>query len=165
MRRKDRAMNQEFACMAVDKCYYAVLATVNADGTPYCVPVCIVRIDQKIYFHCATAGQKIDNMRRDNRVCLSCTGEYTNVPEEITTEYESATIIGRSRELVDQEERIGIMKVFLEKYAPEYQQQFDETIREATPDKMGLWEISIETITGKCNDIRRRYTNYKMLSK
>ena len=43
MRRKDRELPRELALAVTDKCAYSVLATVNPDGSPYCVPLSFVR--------------------------------------------------------------------------------------------------------------------------
>ena len=63
MRRSDREKPEAFALGVVDESDYAVLSTVNDDGTPYCVPLTIVREEERIYFHCALEGQKLDNIR------------------------------------------------------------------------------------------------------
>ena len=47
------------------------IATINKDGTPYCVPVHFVYADGKIYIHGLPAGQKIDNLIANPNVCLS----------------------------------------------------------------------------------------------
>lgn len=46
------------------------LATNGADGYPYITPVSFVYHEGSIYFHCATAGEKLANMSRDSRVCF-----------------------------------------------------------------------------------------------
>ena len=46
------------------------LATNGADGYPYITPVNFVNYKGNIYFHCAPKGEKLDNMKRDSRVCF-----------------------------------------------------------------------------------------------
>ena len=46
------------------------LATIGKDGFPYITPVNYVWYDGSIYFHCAHVGEKLDNIRRDNKVCF-----------------------------------------------------------------------------------------------
>ncbi len=46
------------------------LATVGQDGFPYITPVNFVSLEEKIYFHCAPKGEKLDNLTRDPRVCF-----------------------------------------------------------------------------------------------
>jgi len=46
------------------------LATVGGDGFPYITPVNYVHHQGRIYFHCAPAGEKLDNIARDPKVCF-----------------------------------------------------------------------------------------------
>ena len=46
------------------------LATTGSDGYPYVTPVNFVFHEGNIYFHCAPAGEKLDNVLRDSRVCF-----------------------------------------------------------------------------------------------
>ena len=46
------------------------LATAGRDGFPYITPLNFASMEGKIYFHCAPKGEKLDNLRRDPRVCF-----------------------------------------------------------------------------------------------
>ncbi len=46
------------------------LATLGADGYPYITPVNYVFHRDSIYFHCAHMGEKIDNIKRCDKVCF-----------------------------------------------------------------------------------------------
>ncbi len=46
------------------------LATTGSDGYPYVTPVNFVYYRENIYFHCAPACEKLDNIARDSRVCF-----------------------------------------------------------------------------------------------
>ncbi len=46
------------------------LATNGQDGYPYVTPLNFVSLEGNIYFHCAPKGEKLDNLRRDARVCF-----------------------------------------------------------------------------------------------
>ncbi|MDF2839216.1 MAG: putative nitroimidazole resistance protein, partial [Evtepia sp.] len=56
MRRKDREKDSQFALEVLKNCEYATLATVNPDGTPYCIPISPAMMDGALYFHCALEG-------------------------------------------------------------------------------------------------------------
>ncbi len=47
------------------------LATLGEDGFPYITPVNYVYLHDKIYFHCARQGEKLDNIRREAKVCFA----------------------------------------------------------------------------------------------
>ncbi len=126
MRRKDREMPRGFAEYVADTCDYAVLATVNADRTPYCIPISIARDGDVIYFHCAKEGQKYDNMKRQPEVCISCTGNIRCMTNAFSLEYESAVIKGKANEVVRDEEKIHALRLISQRYTPEYMHAFDE---------------------------------------
>jgi len=46
------------------------MATIGRDGYPYITPVNFVSLEDKIYFHCAPQGEKLDNLMREPRVCF-----------------------------------------------------------------------------------------------
>jgi nitroimidazol reductase NimA-like FMN-containing flavoprotein (pyridoxamine 5'-phosphate oxidase superfamily) len=150
MRRKDREMPREFAERVIDKCRYGVLATVNPDGSPYCVPLSPAREGEWIYFHCAHEGHKIDNLKNEARVCLSCVGETRIPPGKFTIEYESAVVFGSAVEVLEDAEKIHALHLICERYTPGNMAAFDDTVRK-DPELADIWKIRIETITGKQN--------------
>jgi nitroimidazol reductase NimA-like FMN-containing flavoprotein (pyridoxamine 5'-phosphate oxidase superfamily) len=46
------------------------LGTIGADGSPMIKPLNFVYLDGDIYFHSAREGEKMDDMKRDARVCF-----------------------------------------------------------------------------------------------
>ncbi|MDR2258526.1 MAG: pyridoxamine 5'-phosphate oxidase family protein [Treponema sp.] len=148
MRRTDRERDRSFAERVVDTCLYGVLATVNGDGSPYCVPLSIVREGEWIYFHCARKGRKIDNLKGRNQVCLSCVGNAEEPPDHFTVVYESAIVFGRAEEVTGDEEKVRALRLLCERHTPANMAAFDgEMAREY--HATGVWKIHIEEISGK----------------
>jgi nitroimidazol reductase NimA-like FMN-containing flavoprotein (pyridoxamine 5'-phosphate oxidase superfamily) len=150
MRRKDRERDRSFAETVVDKCLYAVLATVNDDGSPYCVPLSIVREGEWIYFHGAHEGHKIDNLKSRNRVCLSCVGDAGEPPDRFTVVYESALVSGAAEEVRQDEEKIRALRLLCRRHTPANMAAFDAEISRAYK-AAAVWKIHIEEISGKQN--------------
>ena len=148
MRRKDREQSKDFALAVADKCAYAVIATVSADGTPYCVPISPAREGERLYFHCAHEGHKIDNLRRQNKVCVSCVGAQEPIPGKFTLKYESAVIFGSAEEVTDREEKIRALNLICKRYTPDNMAAFDQAI-ERQLDATAIWKIHIDEISGK----------------
>ena len=150
MRRKDRERSRDEALAFLDKCEYAVLATVNEDGSPYCIPLSVVRDNDLVYFHCAAEGQKVENMRKCSEVCLTCVGN-TRVQEKMfTTEYESAVVFGRAEQILADEEKKYALGLLCKKYTPNNMDAFDVAV-EKSLHHTGVWKIKIDRITGKGN--------------
>lgn len=149
MRRKDREMDRDFALAVADKCEYAILAMAAKTGEPYCIPVSIARDGEKIYFHCAKVGTKIDMMRENPQVCMTCIGDTQRLPEEFTTRFESAVIRGRASEVSDDETKIHALRLICERHAATGMDGFDDAIKRSL-GRTAIWQIDIEDITGKC---------------
>jgi hypothetical protein len=150
MRRKDRERDAAFALEVLRGCEYATLATVNADGTPYCIPISVALADSAVYFHCAAEGQKLTNIINNNSVCLSCVRHTKLLPEQFTTEYESAVITGKCEIVTDDAEKIAALKIICEKYAAGFMDQFDRRIA-ASLHRTCVCRVDIERLTGKAN--------------
>lgn len=152
MRRIDREMDRDFALMVVDKCEYATLAMIDTDGTPYCLPISIARDEDIIYFHSAKEGRKIDALRNDPNVCMSCVGDTLRAKDKFTTEFESAILRGKASEVTEDEEKIHGLKLICERHTPTNMHEFDTAI-EKSLFRTGVWKIEIADIIGK----RKKY--------
>ena len=152
MRRKDRERSHEFAKEVLDHCSYAVLAMVNTDGTPYCIPISTVREDDYLYFHCALRGQKIENLRANPAVCLTAVGRIRIPEDEFSVQYESAVVHGTAQEVIEDAEKLHALRLLCKHYVPTNMAHFDAEIAKDFP-YTGVWKIHIEHITGKSKPI------------
>ena len=148
MRRKDRELPRELALALVDTCAYAVMATVNSDGSPYCIPLSPVREGEWLYFHSALEGHKIGNLRHESRVCISCVGDVKVVPGKFSLFFESVVINGTASEITDREGKIHALDLISRRYTPDNMAAFNETI-ERQLALTGVWKIHIDEISGK----------------
>ena len=148
MRRKDRQMSREFALDVTDRCEYAVIAMTDSDKTPYSIPLSIVRDGDFIYFHCATQGRKVDILRKNPSVCMSCVGDNLREEDKFTTKYQSAVIFGKAEEVVSDEEKIHALRLLCQRHTPNNMRNFDEAIEKSLKVTC-VWKIKIEEISGK----------------
>ena len=119
MRRKDREMPEAFGWAVADKCEWAVLGLIDADGEVYPVPVTIVREGSRVYFHSAQSGEKVECLRRHPRVSLCCIGDTNRGAfGNFTTEYESAILRGQAAEVTDPEEKQRIRRSSWRNFRP-----------------------------------------------
>ncbi|MDD4377059.1 MAG: pyridoxamine 5'-phosphate oxidase family protein [Eubacteriales bacterium] len=155
MRRVDREMDKAFALEVVDKCQYGILSIIDENQLPYGVPLSVVRDNDTIYFHSANAGKKVNAFLKNKNVCLTCVGDTNLVPENFTTEYESAIINGSISEVMEDVEKIHGLKLICEKYASSNLGAFDEAIKKSLW-RTAVFKISIDSITGK----RKKYDKF-----
>ena len=150
MRRKDREESVNFALRIIDQCEYGVAALCTQDGTPYAVPLSLVRIDKKLYFHCALEGQKIDYLRKNPKISISFVGSNQAATDKFTTYYQSATISGTAHDITEENEKIIALRALCEKLTPANMtgNNFERAIAKSLT-VTGIWCVEMETITGK----------------
>lgn len=126
----------------------AVLAVNGDDGYPYAVPINFYydSENERIYFHCAKAGHKLDAMTRDDRVCF--TVYNTGYQKDDWSFYVTSVIVfGRAKVMNDETKMREKIKKFGMKYYPT-ESEVDEEIRRDF-DRVNFVEITVEHMTGK----------------
>jgi nitroimidazol reductase NimA-like FMN-containing flavoprotein (pyridoxamine 5'-phosphate oxidase superfamily) len=100
------------------------LGTIGADGSPMIKPLNFVYLDGDIYFHSAREGEKMDDMKRDARVCFEIDlplGYVRNdkSPCRAGYRYRSVIVKGRALTVEDRETKLRVLAALMEKYQPE----------------------------------------------
>lgn len=150
MRKKDRQTTQEEAYQILEAAEYATLCTVNAeDGAPYGVPISFVVKDGVIYIHMAPEGQKLENVKKDPRVCIMCVGQTLLYPVQYTTDFESVIINGTAEFVTDRDEKLEALKTLCDKYGMPEGGAFLEKKMQGGVDRMEVVKVPIASITGK----------------
>ncbi len=126
---------------------WGVLSTASRTGQPYGVPVNYALIGRGIYFHCALEGDKLENLRHNNRVSFCVVGDTEVMPAQFATRYESVIVFGKAVEVSDEEKQIGLLGL-IEKYSAEYMEEGRAEI-ENSGSRARVYKISIESISGK----------------
>jgi nitroimidazol reductase NimA-like FMN-containing flavoprotein (pyridoxamine 5'-phosphate oxidase superfamily) len=147
MRRKDRQITPIEAYSILETGVYGILSTLSPEGEPYGVPLNYCLIGEKIYFHCALEGEKIDNMDSCSRVSFCVVGTAEILPDKFSIRYESCIAKGAASESFGEEKRAaleGLVKKYSAEYTPEgmaYIEKLDDRTR--------VFKIAIDSITGK----------------
>lgn len=149
MRRKDRLLTDEEARAILEKGEYGILATVNAEGEPYGVPISYVLMNDAIYIHCATQGEKLDNLARNPMVSFTVVGftEPVGGQPGLSTYYESCIVFGKAREVTDVKEKIDSLKALTLKYLPEFMDVYEVEIKKEKITK--VFAVPLDRVTGK----------------
>src|SRR4051812_42979759 len=101
MRRSDLAVSDDRMLETLERGFCGRLATVGADGFPYCVPLLFVWADGRVHLHTARArGHLRANLEHEPRVSFVVDepGEvfpYGRFECDTTVEYRSVTVFGR----------------------------------------------------------------------
>lgn len=126
-------MPAEWALEVFDKAPYVTVSLTRPDGTPYGVPLSLVRADAcTFYFHCAYEGEKIDCLRHSPAVSLSavsrCTPKFEEEKLNYTEHYDSAMAVGRTEIVTDPEEKIRVLRLLCERFLPKHMMHFEAAI-------------------------------------
>jgi len=148
MRRIDKSMGNEAALELLHKGGYGVLSTVGSDGYPYGVPISYACKDDAIYFHCATEGQKLDNIEENSKVSFCVIGDTEVIPEKFSTNYESVIVFGNANIIANVDEKKSALLAIVEKYSPNYTESGKKYISNDF-GKTKVIKMNIEHITGK----------------
>lgn len=149
MRRTDRQTTLEQAEQILFSSEYGTLATVCSNEYPYATPLSYIYMEGNIYFHCASKGQKLENINNNPKVCFTVVTDTEVLPSKFTTKYKSAVVFGTAS-IVTGDEKEKALVGLVEKYCPDYLIQGNKYISKAF-DKTTLIRIKPEHITGKSN--------------
>ncbi|MCI1823790.1 MAG: hypothetical protein LKI76_07675 [Megasphaera sp.] len=101
------------------------------------------------FFDKTQEGNKLDNIRFNNRILFCVVGHAMVLPSAFTTKYESAIVFGNAVEVVDDKKNEALLAL-LNKYSSRYMKQGKEYIKRAGA-KTKVIKINIEHLTGKAN--------------
>jgi len=147
MRRKKQLLSQEDTLAVMNRCTNGVLSCFGDDDYPYGVPLNYVYLNEKIYFHSAKAGHKIDAISKNPKVSFTVIDEDTIVSEEYTSYFRSVIAFGKAR-IAEGEERIKAFEALVEKYSGDQPEEAKhKEVHGCT--QANIIAIDVEHITGK----------------
>jgi uncharacterized protein len=108
----------------LERCHVGRLGTIGRDGSPRVKPLNYVYFEGCLYFHSAREGEKIDDIKRDNRVCFEVDLPIAYVkgaenPCKAAYRYKSIIAAGRAFVVEDDNERLRVLGALMKKYQPE----------------------------------------------
>ncbi len=154
MRRKDHQKDAQWALEVFDKAPFVTMSMIRPDGTPYAVPLNMVRKNETVfYFHCAFEGEKIECLQHNPIVSLSavsrCSPKYEEAKNNFTEYFNSAIALGRAEMVEDKTEKIEALRLLCERFLPKYMEKFDQAISRSL-DKTNIIKITLtESPVGK----------------
>lgn len=133
MRKASRQKDARWALEVFDKAPYVTVSMTRPDGTPYGVPLSLVRRDSTtFYFHCAEEGEKLDCLKANPVVSLSavskCAPKFEEEKLNFTEHYDSAIAVGRAETVTDNAEKTEALRLLCLRFLPKYMEHFDEAV-------------------------------------
>ena len=151
-----RPMRRSAQALVVDACREVlsrgtsgVLALLGDGGWPYAVPMSYAFDGEKLCFHCAREGHKLDAIRREARASFCVVDRDEVVPEEYTTYFRSVIAFGRVRVVEDEAQKRAAIELLARRYFP--QDSAENRRRAIGREWAGLCmlEMDIEHMSGK----------------
>ena len=149
MRRKKQKLSKEECDRILYNGTSGVLALHGDNGYPYAVPVSYVYNGEKLLFHSAKNGHKIDAILKNAAASFCVIDQDQIVPEEYTTYFRSIIAFGRIRILEDDTEKRSAIEKLAVKYAPDDTAENRDKAIELEWKPLCMMEMEIEHLTGK----------------
>ena len=147
MRRKDRLIEskeQVEAILREEEVGY--LATCGTDALPMATPVNYVYFDDRIFFHCALTGRKLDNIKQNPKVGFTVVRDVEIDRINMTTYYSSIMVEGIAGVVEDPETKMAAIEEITRRLAAPGEECNDKSgIRTA------IVAIEITSMVGKRN--------------
>ena len=149
IRKQKNALSTDAAKQLLRTARRGVLAVNGDNGYPYAVPINYFydEAQEKIYFHGARAGHKVDALKACNKVCFTVYGNESIREEAWAPFMQSAVVFGRCHLLNSSPETIALLKRFAMKYYPDEQLAEEEIA--AAGKAVQMFVIEIEHLSGK----------------
>ena len=148
MRRKNCILKTETAEKILREGEFGVLALTGDDGYNYAVPLNYALENNKIYFHSAPVGHKIDAVKNNDKVSFCVVDKHDVIAEEFTTYFTSVIAFGKIRIAEDTAEKIHALELLADKYCL----NADKNLREKEISRFNAVKIlvlEIEHLSGK----------------
>jgi len=153
VRRSDRVLPGDAARETLAQGFCGRLATVGADGYPYCVPLLYVWMDGEVWVHNTRArGHLRDNVEHEPRVCFEVDepGEifaYGRFECDSSVAYRSVILFGRIRIVEDR----ALKQRFCEGLMAKYAKADWDRPKGFFPrlDEITVYTIAVDRLTGK----------------
>jgi len=145
LRRIDKQMPYEESVALLNRGREGILGTLGDHGYPYTVVVNYVYFQDKIYFHCAKEGHKIDNINNYNKVSFSVYDKVEIVGEQLNTHYQSILVFGKAKVIPA---TLEILLAIIHKYSDLELDKATKYIEKEIMDT-AIVEIEIEYLSGK----------------
>ena len=149
IRKKKNEIDVNAAQALLQNSRRGVLAVNGDDGYPYAIPVNYLydTENQKIYFHGARAGHKVDALKACDKICFTVYGNEQIKEEAWAPFMQSVVVFGRCHLMEAGPKATALLKRFAMKYYPN-EQLADEEIEHAGK-AVQMFEIEIEHLSGK----------------
>ncbi len=141
----------------LDKEHVGRIASIDENGYPQIIPMNFVFLDDAIYLHSHTKGEKLENVTRNEKVGFEVDREleflpsYFEDPKDASladTLYISVVIKGKGEIVKDKKEKTNALNGLIKKYQPEGKYEPISSEMEVL-DEVAIIKITPDSMRGK----------------
>lgn len=149
IRRKKNIISEDTVKQLLRNGKRGVLAVNGDDGYPYAFPINYFydEKNEKIYFHGAKAGHKVDALKKNDKICFTVYGNERYVKDDWAPYLQSAIIYGRCQLIQNEQYTEEKIRELAMKYYPTKEEVEEEIASDIRA--VQLFEIRIEHMSGK----------------
>lgn len=148
MRRKRQQLDDGECVAILQKSTSGTLALLGDGGYPYAVPISYVYHSDRLYFHSAVSGHKVDAIRGCDKASF-CVVERDEVhPERYTTFFRSVIAFGRIHIIEDEAAKQDVARMLGNRYNPNHDEALQKEIESGLSRMLAIC-FDIEHLTGK----------------
>lgn len=150
MRRFTQQVSQDECIKILRDEKRAALSVIGENGYPYTVPINFYydEAENKIYFHGAKQGHKIEAIQKYNKVCLTTWNQGFKKEGHWEWNATSVVVFGKAKLVMDEERIEDRLRKLATKYYPTME-EVEEEMRSSARDHVQMVEIKVEHMTGK----------------
>jgi hypothetical protein len=149
MRRSEREISQEEAKKLLRNNKRAAFSVIGDEGYPYTIPINFYydEAENRIYFHSAKVGHKIDALKQNNKVCFTTWDDGYLEEGDWAYYVSSCVVFGKASLIEDERLTEEKVRVFALKYYPTSEEV--DAVMAKYIKAVQLVAIDIEHISGK----------------
>ncbi len=151
MRRNKQQLSEEKTIKILNEATNGILALDGDEGYTYAVPLSFAYSDNKIYFHAALKGHKLDAIQNNDKVSFCVVAQDDVIQDTFTTHFRSAIAFGKIKIIEDDddpEKRLGL-ELLADKYSPNVDIKSREKEINSKLKALVVIVLEIEHLTGK----------------
>lgn len=149
MRRSQQQLQDQEVHSILERNTHGVLALQSDTGYPYAIPLNYVSHDNKLYFHIAKVGHKMDALHYCDRASFCVVDQDKIVLEELTTYYKSVIAFGKVSIIEDPKQKYQAIDCLIAHFDPNLSAKERQDAILPGFDRVEMIQFEIEHITGK----------------
>ena len=153
MRRMDKQINDRNLIAEIINQNSVCRIALADEDKPYLVPMSYGFMDGKIYLHSAKEGQKIDIIKKNNKVCFEISDSIEILGSgnacDFGLKYRSVIGFGRISIVSDSHKKIEALKIIMRQHTGKTAWEFGEAVL----NKVAVLKIQIDSLNGKISGI------------